>query len=182
MIPPAFPQNSMKKLSLVILSLSLVLAACGPGTVKIGDDKVLEVKTYNATMQGAGALVDPVHGKETRFAYGAIDGVNGVRANGVGYIHTFADGVTIVTANLNILQAPTDKRYILWGSNADGSKYVFGGELDSILGDARHSGKFQTKEDVASVSTLTVSLETIANPTLPGSHQAEGVMKEYRRK
>ena len=181
MIPPVSPLN-MKKFSVAILSLSVILAACGQGTVKVGGDKVLEVKTYNATMQGARTLVDPVHGKETRFAYGAIDGVNGVRANGVGYIHTFADGVTIVTANLNILQAPAGKRYILWGSNVDGSKVVFGGDLESILGDARHTGKFQMKEDAASVGTLVVTLETIANPSLPGSHQAEGVMKEYKRK
>ncbi len=172
----------MKKFSFVILGLSLILAACGQGTITVEQDKILEVQKYSATMQGEGVLEDPVHGKEVRFAYGAIDGVNGVLANGVGYVHTFSDGVTIVTANLNILLAPAGKRYVLWGSNQDGSTFVFGGDFNSILGDARHSGKFQTKENATAVSKLVVTLETVTNPTFPAAYHAEGIMKEYKRK
>jgi hypothetical protein len=170
-----------KSLSIVILSAALVLAACGkapsPTTVIPPDDgsTASKISEYNK-VTGASNSADPVHGKETVFAYGAVSGISPVGANGVGFMHTYADGVSQVQVNLNILQAKSGTYHTVWLT--DGTTYLRVGTLNSIIGDARHSTKLETKENIGSMHMVLVTLENSEGAAVPSSnHEAEGTLR-----
>lgn len=166
----------MKKFLIPALFTSLILAACGTSTdVTVGTNKPLEVQSFNAVM-GTKNLVDPVHGKETRFAYGAVLGVNGTKANGISYLHTFADGTSVLTVNLNILPV-SGKHVVAWMTDETGTSVTYVGELTSVMNDARHAVILETKEDVKNIHTIVVTLEDSQQPTMPSVHRAEGTLK-----
>lgn len=159
----------MRTSFLSVLCLSLLLSACGsPDTVKVEDDTILEVQKYNQVMKTGEELIDPVHGKQARFAYGALSGTNGISANGVAYLHTFEDGNSTLTVNLNILVAPKGN-YTVQLKNAANAQVMNVGTLASILGDARHSMQFTTNLDVSAYNQVLVYLGT--------KLVAEGTMK-----
>ncbi len=135
----------------VVLVLVVSLAACKDKSDPEGD--ILEVKEYSTVMKTGKVLIDPVHGKEVAFWYGAI---GSEKSNGVGYIHTFEDGASIVTANLNILLAEKGTHYQAFLVSDDGKKEVDIGQLNSIIGDARHSIRFETQNDISGMTKLEV--------------------------
>jgi hypothetical protein len=146
----------------------LVLAACGAPEET---DKPLAIESYTKVMKTGKKLVDPVHGEETGFWYGAV---GGEKSNGVAYIYTFQDGASVVTLNLNVLPAEKGTRYHAYLLSDDGKKEVDLGELRSIIGDARHSLKFETTESIEGMLRVEVKLlkgllsgsETVALGTL----------------
>lgn len=145
----------MKKSLALIFLIPVLLVACN----KPETDKVLEIKDFTTVMKTGEGVVDPEHGKETAFYYGALGGQNGANANGVGYIHTFEDGFSTVTANLNIQVADKGFEYVAYLEGATSAAPIKVGALHSIIGDVRHSVKFETNEGVTSKLKLVVYRE-----------------------
>ncbi len=171
----------MKKFLLPLLACFL-LSACGKSdtvTIDTGSGKALEVQTYN-TVMGTKHLTDPVHGKETQFAYGAVSGVEGTKANGVTYLHTFADGVSVLTVNVNILPVP-GKHFIAWATDEAGMSYTYAGELESVLNDARHTVTLTTKQEVKNLARVVVTIESSVHPGSAGQHAAEATLKVVKK-
>ncbi len=167
----------MNKKIIAALAFTLVLASCGTKPID-PNDKVLEIKEYTQVMKNGKVLVDPVHGTEQKFWYGAILGTGDTNANGVGYIHLFEDGTSVLTANLNILPRTDKKVFVVWLSDADGKNVVKVGELRSIVGDARHSVKFETESKVTGTPKVFVTVEVSENVKSPSATVAEGILKE----
>ena len=179
-IGPSFLEISMKKFLLPVF-IAFLLVSCGKShDITVDSGKPLEVQSFNAVM-GTKNLVDPVHGKETRFAYGAVSGVNGTKANGVAFLHTFADGTSVLTVNVNILPAPAGHTFVAWATDDAGSSYVSAGELRSVLSDARHAAVLETKQDVSHLAKVVVTLESSVRPDRAGVHQAEGTLKVVKK-
>jgi hypothetical protein len=147
----------MKKYLALVLSLSamLTLSACGNQE----KDKVLEIKDFTTVMKTGDELIDPVHGKEVNFLYGALSGQNGTNANGVGYVHTFADGFSVITGNLNIELAEKGKKYTAFIEGESGAPSIALGAMESIIGDVRHSVKFETSQTLPSTVKIVVYRE-----------------------
>ena len=153
----------------------LLLTACSQTNVGHRDaDDVLEVKGYNTVMKTGKVLIDPVHGKETFMSYGAMTGIDATKANGVVYLHHFEDGVSVITANVNILPAPEGSSFVATIVNTREKKEIPGGTLSSIIGDARHSSKFESREDPALLKEVRVYLVKGSSRTLV----AQGELKE----
>jgi hypothetical protein len=160
--------KTFPKALLTTLAFSIVLSACSQPE----KDKGKEVKDYTSIIKTGKEVTDPVHGKETGFFYGAI---GSEKSNGVAYIRTYEDGVSVVTANLNVHLAEQGTHYEAYLLSADEKKKIDLGELTSIIGDARHSVRFETKENIQDMLTLEVRLE---KGLLKGSEViATGVLK-----
>ena len=163
----------MKKLSLLIVAFALV-AACTPSTPIVpGKTDKQKVQDYNTVK---GSAKDPTHGDSVGFWYGAIAGVSGQKANGVAYMNTFADGVSRITVNLNIAERADGKHLVAYVQGSDSSSAVKVGELQSIIGDARHSVTLETKEDIKKLLTVNVYL-TESIDAEEGIFVATGTMK-----
>ena len=169
----------MKKSLPIALVFAASLAACGNSAqqLKPGEDSASKTQHYDTVAKhGTGAEVDPSHGAQIRMAYGAILGVDSVNANGVGFLRTYADGVSVATINLNIEAPAAGQHYVVW---SDDSKVglTMRGELTSIVGDVRHSTSFQTTDAPTDFYKVMVTLESTAKPSAPGKEIAEGTLK-----
>lgn len=160
----------MKSLLPVSVILSLALVACGGQSE---EDKILEMQSYSQIMKTDKDLVDPVHGKEVKFYYGAVSGVAPVNANGLAYVHVFEDGTSTVTVNLNI-EVQSGAKYIVSIENASGTSSLKVGVLRSLVGDVRHTVTMQTKNDLATSLVVVVRREGKGEPVVV----AKGTMKE----
>lgn len=171
----------MKKSFPIALALVMFLSSCGGNaTITVDPDAVIDIQTYNKVAK-KGDAPDPKHGVENSFAYGALSGVNGNTANGVAYMTTYADGVSVVTANLNTPMAPSGKKYLVWTADADGGTAELRGSLTSIVGDTRHSLRFETTDAASTLMTVVITLEPdSAAHDQPGSAVAAGTMKEVQ--
>ncbi|MFA5800685.1 MAG: hypothetical protein WC840_07110 [Candidatus Peribacteraceae bacterium] len=172
----------MKKFTIAVLCLSLLLAACGKQPIQPTASDTEKLQKYATVSRKPGEVRDPVHGKEIGFWYGAVTGINRVNANGVGLLRRFQDGTSTATVNLNILKAPVKKFHVVWLSDATWTESVRVGALQSIVGDSRHSVSFETKEDLTGLTTVLVSLESSSDPEKPGSvREAEGTLREVKK-
>jgi hypothetical protein len=169
-------------LSGVILLVTLALAACGSQPVVTPDKTASQrIVEYNS-ITGKQNETNPSHGAQTRFWYGAIVGVNDIPANGVGVLRQYADKTFAGQINLNILPRKDDKHLVVWMAKSGGTDPVRVGELASIIGDARHTSSFETTGNLSERTVVLVTLETIAEPSSPGPHAAEGTLKEVATK
>ncbi len=151
------------------------LTACG----KVSDhneSEILKVQNYNQVMKTGKVLVDPVHGEETDFWYGALSGVGETNANGVAYIHRFKDGTSVATMNLNILPVAKPQYFSVVLKNDLTGGTIDAGELSSIIGDARHSAKVETTADVSSHLRVVVLKHMTKGDA--GTIVADGVLKK----
>ncbi len=148
------------------LTLVVLLSSCGTPEKKI-PDKAEQIERYTSTIRGQKEVVDPVHGKEVAFFYGAVSGVGETIANGVAFIHAYEDGTSIVTVNLNVLVAPQGQEYEAFLSGG-AEKPIALGVLRSIIGDVRHNAELETRENLADRRVVTVKLgdTTIAEGTV----------------
>ncbi len=162
----SFPMNKF----LLPLILCLTLSACGQAPA---DDKVLKIQEYTQIMKTGGELTDPVHGKEVKFFYGAVSGTEGTNANGLAYVRIFEDGASSVTVNLNIELAPAGTKYIAYIQNSGGDASLKIGELESIVGDVRHTVKLVTDQDASTMLSVKIRREGRGESILV----AEGTMK-----
>lgn len=161
----------MKKLLFAPITLCIVLAACSTPSEQ---DKILQVQEYTQIMKSGADVVDPVHGKEAKFLYGAVSGTEGVNANGLAYLRVFADGASSVTVNLNIELPVSGTKYVAYIQDSSGSASLKIGELESIVGDVRHTVKLVTTDDVSTMRMVKVRREGKGESVLV----AEGTMKE----
>jgi len=142
----------------VLLALGLALSACGGSTTKV-PDKVTQIQEYTSTIRDGKEVIDSEHGKELGFMYGAVSGVNKTNANGVAYIRAYEDGFYSATMNLNILLAPAGKKYVGYLSDEKKTKMIELGELGSIVGDVRHSLRFESKQDLREFNVFLVMMD-----------------------
>lgn len=173
----------MRRLILTTLSFSFIvsLSACSKPIARDESD-ILEVKQFNTVMQTEKDLIDPVHGKQTAVWYGALNGVGETKANGVGFIHTFADGVSVITVNLNILPLKKGSHFVAVLALPDGTKTVDIGEITSIIGDARHSGKSETDANITGMTMINVYSVLQSESIEYGDLVATGTLKEAPKK
>ncbi len=162
----------MKKLSLFVVVVAVLFSACGKKDA-VDPAAMDKAKKYNQVIQKGNDPADPIHGAQTTFSYGAISGVAPAKANGIGYLRTFADGSSIVTVNVNILKAPEKTSYTVMLKNTATNVMMEVGILESILGDTRHSVELSTKSDVRGYNTVNVYLGKVL--------VAEGTLKEVRK-
>jgi hypothetical protein len=172
----------MKKTLYSAVLVSILLSACGSPITPTQTDAD-KIRQYMRISENPGqTTVDPLHGKETGFWYGAILGSNGVNANGVGFIHKFEDGTLTATVNLNILKAPEKSYFVAWLTDEGQTKFIRVGVLESIVGDARHSVSFSTKDDVTGLTSVLVTLEAATEPKTPGNtKEATGTLREVQK-
>ena len=161
----------MKKFAPFLIAAAVLLSACGSKPT-VDTNVPDKARKYNEIIQKAGDVTDPVHGTQTAVFYGAISGAAPVKANGIAFVRSFADGASVVTVNVNILKATSGHYSVVLKNGKTGAKIDIG-SLESILGDTRHSVETTTKEDVKGFSTVLVYL----GKTL----QAEGTLKEDKR-
>ena len=159
-----------------ILCVSLLLVACASVTVDQNANQ--KIKNYNAIVRPAKDVIDPVHGKETGFWYGAMSGVNGTNANGVVFMHGYSDGAYAVTLNLNILPAKKGWHFVADLRGADSAQVLSIGTLVSIVGDARHSVKLETTTDAHALLTVSVFLVADSGRAAEAQLVASGTLKQ----
>ncbi len=166
----------MYRIVLVLCLLTLPLTSCGLPSIKPSKEDQLKVQQYNKVAKKGDKTIDPVHGEEVAFWYGALTGVGETNANGVGFIHAFKDGTSVVTINLNV-QPPEKPSYFtaLLKNDSLGDTLEIG-DLTSIIGDARHSAKLEVKEDLS--QSLHVLILKHADEDDPGTLTAEGFLKK----
>jgi hypothetical protein len=130
--------------ALLILTLSVLVSACGaPAPVHNDRENV----------------VDPEHGKEVVFLYGAVEGVTGTNANGVAFLRVFEDGVSRATVNVNIAPPETGKRYSVNLSDS-ANLLVECGELRSVFGDVRHAVECDIEQDLREYTSINILLDS----------------------
>lgn len=169
----------MKFLPPLLLLPFLLLAACAEENAQ--NDKVIGRENFQTIMVSGKKVEHPAHGLETWFALGAMNGVNGVAANGMGQSHVFEDGATIASINLNIVEAPKGFLYVGWLTKGDSGERIRLGALENPLGDARHQVIADIEQDLTGVMGLLVTKEGQSGPKDGDPVIAEGTMKERSR-
>lgn len=160
----------MRRFSLLLTALILIGCNKNPADTST----VLQTDTIHPVMKTNDELVDPIHGTEQTFSYGAISGVDGNSANGVGYRYGFSDGATVITLNLNV-PITKDTYYIGWLTQDDSSKdWIKMGDFFAPFNDARHGLKFESMKNLADYKNVIVTQEQSQNPATPGKIVAEG--------
>ncbi len=167
----------MKHFRTIIVVVTVVLFTACSSSLEPAKDKSSEVKEYNTVRTLKKDAVDNVHGKETRFSYGAILGFGEIKANGVAYVRTYADGVSLVTANLNIAKAAEKKQYSAWLGNEAAPRSISIGVLQSIVGDTRHSTKLETSSDISTYDSIFVYVGGTSDDPQSGTLIAKGTLK-----
>ncbi len=167
----------MKKIFPLLLLTAALLSACGKeATLTVDPGKVVDIQEYNKVAK-YGDKPDPVHGKEVYFAYGAMAGVNDTKANGVAYLSKFADEAVSMTVNLNIEQAPKGKKLLVWTADLSGGSALYRGSLTSIVGDTRHSLRFETTGDISMLLNVIITQEPDGSAhDQPGAAVAAGTL------
>lgn len=167
----------MKKSSLLLLSLVLVLTACGDQRSEreesMNTEQIQYPMPHNGKVEYAG------HGNEEWFAYGALTGVEDFNANGVAQSHYFVDGRYLHTANLNIEPAPDGYFYEGW--LVKGPSVISAGHLSNPFGDVRHSLRFEADKDYRDHLSVIITLEPDDGNPAPAQHVAEGKLKVTAR-
>ena len=165
--------------SVTAFSLLGLVACLKDDGVTVGGD-VQEVVEINAGMP-KGEVVDQIHGKEVLLAVGAIIGVNGTPANGVGYLHVFEDGSTILSGQLNIALPQDGTFYQAWLKNEATGETVEAGRPQPSFGDVRHGLRLESKDDLRAFTKVVITLEKDDGDPSPGLVVAEGEMKARMR-
>lgn len=170
----------MKKVLLV--SIALLLIGCKPtNTVKVESSDVLQTEVIHPVVMN-GPLVDPTHGKQIAFSYGALSGVNGTSASGISYVHVFNDQTTIITLNLNIKDMDGVK-FIGWiGEGENPSTWIKMSDFFAPFGDVRHGMRFEIAQNLSAYNSIIVTAETNLATQTPGKIVASGITKNVPQK
>lgn len=169
-------------LALGLLSMTL-LAACAknePQATTVDVDTPIGSAVINTAMP-QGEVAVPGHGKETGLAIGAISGLNDVPANGVASAHYFEDKSTIIGVQANIAVAEDGFFYEAWIAGETKDQWMSLGHMTNLFGDARHSTRFETPEDLQNRSRIVITRERDDGNPLPGEEVAEGILKPTKR-
>jgi len=144
------------RITLSFLLLAVLLTACSytKPVASTDDSDVLATESYKVTT-GTKDLVDPVHGKRIGFWYGSVGGVQGERANGIAYLHVFADDASIASANVNIVLAESGEEYVVVLVDESGEEVELG-VLTSLVGDVRHTVRLESANNLSTFLTLRV--------------------------
>lgn len=134
--------------------LGLLFIGCSTSEKK---DTAAELQKYSSVSQKGADEVDPAHGEQTGFWYGAI---GSEKSNGVAYVRSYVDGVSVITVNLNVLVAEKGSHYEAFLMANDGAKKEIDlGEISSIIGDVRHSGNFVVTTNIDGMRAIEVRLQ-----------------------
>ncbi|HAI98589.1 TPA: hypothetical protein DCL30_03585 [Candidatus Peribacteria bacterium] len=145
------------------------------------DDQGIGTETYNVILPQNGKAVHPKYGKETWFAYGALNGVGGSVANGVAQAYLFEGGAYDLSLQLNAQIAKEGTFYEAWLKTGSG-QMLSAGHLVNHFGDVRHQLQFESKEDFSGDLRVVVTLEKDdGNPAPSDQVIAEGTLKPTKR-
>ena len=165
--------------SFLILCAVLGLAACQSKRVR--RESTIGTATYSVVMPTGQGLVHPQFGKETWFAVGALEPLAPAKANGVGEMHTFGKGVSIVTVQLNITAAPRGSHHVAWVGKPNSTERVRVGELMNPTGDVRHAASVTVEKDLRDYTEVSVTLEKASGASESDPLEAKGQLTERRR-
>lgn len=124
---------------------------------------------------------DPQHGELTYLGVGPMSGAEAVLANGTAVVWTFQDGMSRVSIQLNIAEAPKGKVYLGWLADGSGKAFEKLGTLQNEGGDVRHSLKLEAKKDFQRYTSVIVTLESSVGVQTPGRTVANGILKPTGR-
>ncbi len=110
-----------------------------------------------------------------------MSGAEAVLANGTAVVWAFQDGMSRVSIQLNIAEAPKGKVYLGWLADASGKAFEKLGTLQNEGGDVRHSLKLEAKKDFQRYTSVIVTLESSAGVQTPGRTVANGILKPTGR-
>ncbi len=174
---------------MLFIGFAVALTACTgkTDTVNVGDNskdgEVLETQQFTTVMKNGNMLVDPDHGTEAGFWYGAVGGIDGVNANGVTFLYKFEDGYFKGTININIHKLTEGETYVAWlAKDEQGTGARPLGLVKNLVGDVRHSIQYETKDDVSGYGYVVVSEETASAPKTPTKIVATGFLKKVDKK
>ncbi len=168
----------MKKLSTtLVFALSFTLVACQD--LRSEREENMDTAEIQYAMPQGGKIEYSGHGNEEWFAYGAVNGVEGVNANGVTQSHLFEDGRYLHTVTLNI-EVPEDG-YFYEGWIVNGPSVISTGHLKNPFGDVRHSLRFEADTDYTDHLSVIVTLEPDDGDPAPAGHVAQGKLKVTQR-
>ncbi|MDD3896604.1 MAG: anti-sigma factor [Candidatus Peribacteraceae bacterium] len=167
----------MKHSLLPLLLSSLLLTACA----KLPQEPPREQSLDYEVPAGDQKYVDPVQGRETWFAIGALAGVSGVNANGVAQAHFFQSGMYRMELQLNIERAKDGEFYQVWLAKEGDPVIVSAGQLHSRFGDARHSLTYESADDLRAYTNVIVTREVDDGNPQPNVRVAEGTLVEKKR-
>jgi hypothetical protein len=171
----------MKLLPISILPVALIsLASCTP---KNTNQQPAVGQTTSAPIQqmqvgSPNQPIVPGHGKEVGLAYGAISGVGGTNANGIGMAHFLDDGTTVVNVQVNIAVADTGYSYEGWIQKADGSGKISLGLFTNPLKDARYTLMFATPNNLKDYNTISITREKDDSAAPSGDEVARATLKQ----
>lgn len=167
----------MKKTLSLLFVFSLLLAGCGDHRSE--REESMNTEQIQFPMPQGGKVEYTGHGNEVWFAYGAMAGVEDVKANGVAQAHKFDDGRYLHTVNLNI--EPAADGYFYEGWLVNGPSVVSTGHLTNNFSDARHSLRFESDTDYTDYLNVIITLEPDDGNPAPADHVAEGKLKVTKR-
>lgn len=173
--------------TLFVLCLALVLSGClrvtqEAPTVTLGpttDSGAIGKQVLVRAMPN-GEVRDAQHGKEVWFAYGAVMGVDGAKANGVGTAHYLEDGTFVIGIQLNIAPPAEGTFYEGWLIGEGGDR-VSTGHFQQSLRETRQTLNFRTDMDLRKSLKIAVTSEKDDGNPAPGTAVAEGVLRVTKR-
>lgn len=163
-----------------LFALSIVLAACARGRLR--KEVVIGQETIPVVMPTGEGVTHPDFGKETFLAVGAMAGVKPAKANGVADMHVFEKGATIATVKLNIEEAPAGSHYVAWLKKPGSLEKIRLDKLENPLGDVRHGATATIEKDLHEYLEVVVTLEKNSGPSDSDIPQAQGLLKEQKRR
>ena len=155
-----------------------LLVGCSKKPVR--RETILGRETMNVIMP-QGEIAHPVHGKETWFAYGAMNGVAPAKANGAAQAHAFADGFSSATVTVNIQEAPKGSRYVAWLRKPGSSERIRLDILQNPLRDVRHAVTVEIEKDLREFTEMIVTQERASGPSDDDAIVANGTLKLRQR-
>lgn len=159
---------------------ALLLTACSaPSGAPVIDTQASS--QIGAMGVSASLPADPEHGELTYLGVGPMEGAGEALANGTAVVWAFEDGVSRVSIQLNIAEAPQGKVYIGWLADAARGGYEKLGTLRNDRADVRHSLKLEAQKDFKRYTSVLVTLESSAGVTAPGRTVANGILKPTGR-
>ena len=178
----------MRRILLSTVLIPLLLCGClkvqnRSGTLSIGEKTesgTIGKQVLIRAMPSPGNIRDAQHGKETWFAYGAMLGANGTKANGVATAHFLEDGTYVLGIQLNILKPKDGTYYEAW-LFGEGQEQISVGHMLQGQKDVRQTLDYRGSRDLRPYLKIAITRQKDDGDPSPGELVAEGVLRVTKR-
>lgn len=151
------------------------------GDPATGTGSVVGEEVYIRALPGEGPIQDVLHGRELWFAYGALGGVNGAKANGVATAHYLQDGTYVLSLQLNIQNPDEGEFYEAWLFPEGGGAAQSAGHLVQGERDGRQILTFRSAVDLRRNLRIVISRENDDGNPAMGQRVTEGDLRVTKR-